>query len=136
MRETPDELRGVAHLACIASVPPSRRSTTMHATRPQQLIDMRTLSLIAVMALVFAAGTIVGGIVAPDLQAAQGVSVAGDRRYDAVEETRANRGLSVPAGDRRYDAVEETRANSGLSPSAGDRRYDAVEETRADRGID
>jgi hypothetical protein len=108
----------------------------MQATRSQQLIDTRTISLIAIMVLVFAAGTAVGGALDADLPAAQGVSVAGDRRYDAVEETRANRGLSAPAADGSYDAVEETRANRGLSAPAADGSYDAVEETRADRGID
>jgi hypothetical protein len=86
----------------------------MHATRPQHLIDTRTISLIAIMVLVFAAGTTLGGALDADLPAAQGVSVAGDGSYDAVEETRANRGLSVPAGDRRYDALEETRADRGI----------------------
>jgi hypothetical protein len=107
----------------------------MHATRPQQLIDTRTISLIAVMVLVFAAGTVVGGAVDIDLPTAPGVSVVGDHRYDAIEETRAGRGLSVPAGDRRYDAVEETRVG-GKSVPLGDRRYDAVEETRAGLDID
>ena len=109
----------------------------MQATRPQQFIDTRTISLIGFMVLVFAAGTVVGGAVDADLPAVQGLSVpAGDRRYDTVEETRANRGLSVPVGDDSYDAVEETRADRGLSVPAGDHSYDAVEETRADRGLE
>ncbi len=88
----------------------------MHTTQQRHLIDPRAL-IVPLMALVFAAGTALGSIVdidAPTIAGPMAVP-AGDRSYDAVEETRADRGLSVPAGDRSYDAVEETRADRGLS---------------------
>jgi hypothetical protein len=87
----------------------------MHATRPHQLVDTRTILVIPLMALAFSVGAIAGAAVGADVPASPGLSVpAGDRSYDALEETRANRGLSVPAGDRSYDALEETRGNRGL----------------------
>ena len=110
----------------------------MHTTQQRHLIEPRAILIVPLMALVFATGIALGAIVDQHPGAVSGqVSVpAGDRSYDALEETRANRGLSVTVGDRSYDAVEETRADRGLSVQAGDRSYDAVEETRATRGID
>jgi hypothetical protein len=149
MREVPDEARESPLVACIASVRPivdregpgpiKGRRTTMQATQQPTFSQPRTALVAPILAVVFAAGTVLGmviGVGAPGI-GQQVVSVpAGDRSYDALEETRANRGLSVPAGDRSYDALEETRANRGLSVPAGDRSYDALEETRANRGLD
>ena len=65
----------------------------MHATRPQ-LIDTRTILLIPFMVLAFSAGAVVGSAVHADVPADRGLSVpAGDRSYDALEETRADRGI-------------------------------------------
>jgi hypothetical protein len=109
----------------------------MHTTQQHKLTEPRTLVLVPFMAIVFAAGTLLGAVADIDLPSGGAVSIpAGDRSYDALEETRADRGLSIPAGDRSYDALEETRADRVLSIPAGDRSYDALEETRADRGID
>ena len=88
----------------------------MQATQAHQPFSTQTILLIPVMALVFAAGAVLGAAADVDINAVSDqVSIpAGDRSYDAVEETRVNRGLSIPAGDRSYDAVEETRADRGI----------------------
>ena len=88
----------------------------MHATNTRQLIDPRAGLAAVAAAIIFAAGIVLGTLIEPDASAV-GSRVAaplGDRRYDAVEEARLDRGLSVPLGDRRYDAVEENRLNSGI----------------------
>jgi hypothetical protein len=111
----------------------------MRATQQPTFSQPRTALAVPILAVVFAAGTVLGmviGVQAPGIGNQVATVPAGDHRYDALEETRADRGLSVPAGDRRYDALEETRAGRGLSVPAGDHRYDALEETRADRGLD
>ena len=116
----------------------------MHATQQPTFSAPRTAFAVPILAVVFAAGTVLGMVIgaqAPTI-GSQVVSVpAGDRSYEAgpprrrgtSSRTRANRGLSVPAGDRSYDALEDTRANRGLSVPAGDRSYDALEDTRANR---
>jgi hypothetical protein len=109
----------------------------MHATTQQRhLIDTRSARAFLLATTIFAAGAALGAtaaVVTAPAARGQTVIVAGDRRYDAIEESRANSGLTPVAGDRRYDAIEESRANSGLTLVAGDRRYDAVEEMRAGR---
>jgi hypothetical protein len=94
-----------------------RKEYTMQSTQQRHLIDPRAILIVSLMTLVFAGGTALGAMLDLDQAAVSGpVSIpAGDRSYDAVEETRADRGLSIPAGDRSYDAVEETRADRGLS---------------------
>jgi hypothetical protein len=88
----------------------------MHTTQQHSLIEPRTIVLVAFMALAFVAGTVLGTAADLELPAAGGTVAipAGDRSYDALEETRADRGLSIPAGDRSYDALEETRADRGI----------------------
>jgi hypothetical protein len=109
----------------------------MHATNTRQLVDPRAGFAAVAAAGIFAAGIVLGTMIHPDAPTvgSQVVVPLGDRRYDAVEETRLG-GLSVPLGDRRYDAVEETRLGLGSSPASVDRSYDAVEETRAGLDID
>lgn len=85
----------------------------MQATNTRQLVDPRAGIAAVAAAVIFAAGIVLGTLIDPDAPAV-GSQVAvpvGDRRYDAIEETRLDRGLSVPVGDRRYDAIEESRAN-------------------------
>jgi hypothetical protein len=87
----------------------------MHTTQQHSLIEPRNIVLVTFMALAFAAGTLLGAVADFDLPTGSAVSLpAGDRSYDALEETRADRGLSIPAGDRSYDALEETRADRGI----------------------
>ncbi len=110
----------------------------MHATNTRQLVDPRAGLAAVAAAVIFAAGIVLGTMIDAGASTV-GSQVAvplGDRRYDAVEQTRLDRGLWVPLGDRRYDAVEESRLSRDLSVPLGDRRYDAVEETRAERGIE
>jgi hypothetical protein len=83
----------------------------MQATDTRPLADPRAGLAAVAAAVIFAAGIVLGAMIHPD-PATVGSQISaplGDRRYDAVEETRLDRGLSVPLGDRRYDAVEETR---------------------------
>ena len=87
----------------------------MHSTQQRHLIEPRAFLIVPLMALVFATGIALGALVDGQWTVSGLVSVpAGDRSYDAVEDTRADRGLAVPAGDRSYDAVEDTRADRGL----------------------
>ncbi len=111
----------------------------MQATRQPTFSEPRTAFAVPILAVVFAAGTVLGmviGVQAPAIGTQVVTVPAGDRSYDALEDTRADRGLSVPTGDRSYDALEDTRADRGLSVPTGDRSYDALEDTRADRGLD
>jgi hypothetical protein len=88
----------------------------MHATNARQLVDPRAGLAAVGAAIIFAAGIVLGTMIHPDASTvgSQVVVPLGDRRYDAVEETRLDRGVSVPLGDRRYDAVEETRLDRDI----------------------
>ncbi len=83
----------------------------MHATNTRQLVDPRAGFAALAAAGIFAAGIVLGTMIHPE------ASAVGSQ-------------VSVPLGDRRYDAVEETRLGLGSSPVSVDRSYDAVEETR------
>jgi heme/copper-type cytochrome/quinol oxidase subunit 1 len=67
----------------------------MHATTTRHLVDPRSGAAAAVVAAIFAAGIALGTLIA------SGAPAVGSTVY-------------VPLGDRRYDAVEETRADRGL----------------------
>ena len=111
----------------------------MQATRQPTFSEPRTALAVPILAVVFAAGTVLGmviGVQAPGFGNQVVTVPAGDHSYDALEDTRADRGLSVFIGDHSYDALEDTRADRGLSVPAGDHSYDALEDTRADRGLD
>ncbi len=114
----------------------------MHATSTQTRADTGKALAVVLAALIFAAGIALGTAIGISLMPAAAPAAAEVQALDPdapwFREHRDGEinAASGPAGDRSYDAVEETRADRGLSLPAGDRSYDAVEETRADRGID
>jgi hypothetical protein len=110
----------------------------MHATPTRHLADPRIGVVTAVAAAIFATGIALGTWIAPDASLVRSPIVvpAGDRSYDAVEATRADRGVAVPAGDRSYDAVEETRADRGASVPTDPQNFDALQKIHAARGTD
>ena len=69
----------------------------MQSTQQRHLIDPRAVRNVSLMTLVFAVGTALGTMIDFDpttLPAPASVAI-GDRSYDAVEETRADRGLPI-----------------------------------------
>jgi hypothetical protein len=108
----------------------------MQALQDRHLVDPRAGIAAVGAAAIFAVGIVLGTLIDPDAATLGSVSAvpAGDRRYDAVEETRL--GSSPTDVDRSYDAVEQTRLGLGSSPTEVDRSYDAVEQTRAGLDID
>lgn len=92
----------------------------MQTTQHQQFIQPRVILATAAMALLFGAGIFVGAAFDGGLPAlgSQVAAPAGDRSYDALEETRASRDLPTradhgrvwsPTGGTWYttDALEE-----------------------------
>ena len=73
----------------------------MHTTQQHFLLEPRAILLTLSMALVFVAGTAVGVVLDLDLpNLSAPVSMpAGDRSYDALEETRIDRGLTIGADE-------------------------------------
>ena len=86
----------------------------MHATTQQRsVIDTRTARTFLIATTIFVAGAAIGAagaVVAEPAARAQTVIVAGDRRYDAIEDARAGGGVRAVAGDHRYDSIEDSRA--------------------------
>ena len=72
----------------------------MHATDTRQLVDPRAGLAAVAAAVIFAAGIVLGTMINA------GASTVGSQ-------------VAVPLGDRRYDAVEQTRLDR---PMRGDRR--------------
>ena len=109
----------------------------MQATTQQhRLIDTRSAQAFVLATTIFVAGAALGAtaaVVATPAARNETVIVAGDRRYDAIEDARAAGASTLIAGDHRYDAIEDSRAGIGLPTAAGDRRYDAIEDSRAGR---
>jgi hypothetical protein len=88
----------------------------MHATPTRQLLDPRIgAAAAAVAAAIFAAGLALGTLVTPVAPiTAPAVAVpAGDGSYDAVEQTRADRGLAGPVVIQNYDALRKVHAQRG-----------------------
>ena len=109
----------------------------MHATTQQhRLIDTRSAQAFLLATTIFVAGAALGAtaaVVATPAARNETVIVAGDRRYDAIEDARAGSASTLIAGDRRYDAIEDARAGGGVGAIAGDHRYDAIEDMRTGR---
>jgi len=106
----------------------------MQATQQQTFKGPRSAVPVLIFGVVFASGTIVGMALstwAPAISIQTLSTPAGDRSYDAIEDARATRGVSISTGDRSYDAIEDARATRGASISTGDGSYDAVEHARA-----
>jgi len=72
----------------------------MHATKTGQLVDPRAGLASVAAAVIFAAGIVLGTMInaGASTVGSQAAVPLGDRRYDAVEQTRLDRGLSVPLG--------------------------------------
>ena len=87
----------------------------MHATPTRHLADPRIGVVTAVAAAIFATGIALGTWIAPDASLVRSPIVvpAGDRSYDAVEETRADRGASVPTDLHNFDALQKIHAARG-----------------------
>jgi hypothetical protein len=102
----------------------------MHATTSPKLIDQQPAAMAVLAAVVFAVGIALGAVM--DLRVASTTSsiAAPDTSYDAVENARAQFGVTVP--DTSYDAVEAARLQIFVTT---DTSYDAVEATRLQIGV-
>ena len=102
----------------------------MQATSTPKLVAQPPAALVALAAILFAAGIALGAAMDLDLRIPSTAPVAApDTSYNAVEGARAQFGV---APDTSYDAVEGIRAQSGVTV---DTSYDAIEKARALSGV-
>ena len=85
----------------------------MQATQQQTLRGPRSALPVLMLGVVFVTGTIVGIALStwvPAISIPTVSTPAGDRSYDAIEDSRATRGVAVSASEPSYDAVEHALA--------------------------
>jgi len=88
-------------------------SNTVQATSTPKLVAQPPAALVALAAILFAAGIALGAAMDLDLRIPSTASVAApDNSYNAVEKLRAQSGI---APDTSYDYVESLRAQSGVT---------------------
>ncbi len=84
----------------------------MHATTSPKAIDLKPAALALVAAALFAGGILLGSAMDIRIASAPAAVVAPDISYNAVEDARAQFGVTP---DTSYNAVEDIRAQSGVT---------------------
>lgn len=98
----------------------------MQATSTPKLVVQPPAALVALAAILFAAGIAFGAVMDLDLRIPSTASVAApDTSYNAVEKLRAQSGI---APDTSYDYVESLRAQSGVTVNT---EFDVLHAARA-----
>ena len=98
----------------------------MQATSTPKLVVQPPAALVALAAILFAAGIALGAAMDLDLRIPSTASVAApDTSYNAIEKLRAQSGI---APDTSYDYVESLRAQSGVTTTT---EFGALHAARA-----
>jgi hypothetical protein len=101
-------------------------SNIVQATSTPKLVVQPPAALVALAAILFAAGIAFGAVMDLDLRIPSTASVAApDTSYNAVEKLRAQSGI---APDTSYDYVESLRAQSGVTVNT---EFDVLHAARA-----